>query len=185
MSEQNNEQSKSFGEKYAAPLVAVAIVAVVAAGSYLAIRKAQPGAGGDNQSAQSQDKSSESSTSTDNNGSTAGKSTTGSTSASTSPAETPSAVPSYTEALKLYEGRRIQLGDQCAATPNNITVKNNTKVMFDNRTAKPITLIVDGRRWSMVGYGYLILTMRASTFPHEISIDCSLKANVARVTVQK
>ena len=43
---------------------------------------------------------------------------------------------SYADALIKYADRRIQLDKNCQATPNNVTYKDNTGIMIDNRSAQ-------------------------------------------------
>lgn len=47
---------------------------------------------------------------------------------------TATATLKYADALKLYGDKRIQLDKVCQAHPNNVTYKNGTSIMIDNRS---------------------------------------------------
>lgn len=100
---------------------------------------------------------------------------------------TPSAASlSYAQALAKYKDTRIQLGTDasCNATPNNMTFKNGTTVMIDNRSPKDRTVKL-GATYNIKGYGFRIVTLSSSTLPATWLMDCGAQQNVATILLQK
>lgn len=95
---------------------------------------------------------------------------------------------SYQQALTRYADRRIQFFtayDVCQATPNNVTYKDNTGIMLDNRSAEARTIkIID--TYTVKAWGFKIVTLpdtyRASK---TILVDCDRNQNVAQILVQE
>lgn len=92
---------------------------------------------------------------------------------------------SYAEALQKYAGVRIQFDARCQASPNQITVKNGTSVMFDNRSGDARTIVVGAVTYSIAGYGFRIIPMNSRTLPATVRIDCGSAQNVAQIIIQK
>ena len=99
-----------------------------------------------------------------------------------------SAVPvvtlSYTNAIKQYEGKRIQLDKTCQAIPNNVTYKNGTSIMIDNRAPVARTVKL-GSTFSVKAYGFKIVKLSSATLPATWLMDCDSSQNVATVLIQK
>lgn len=95
---------------------------------------------------------------------------------------------SYQQALTRFADRRIQFFtayDACQATPNDVTYKDNTGIMLDNRSAGTRTIkIID--TYSVKAWGFKIVTLpdtyRASK---TILVDCDRSQNVAQILVQE
>lgn len=99
----------------------------------------------------------------------------------------PKASPSvlkYNDALVLYKDKRIQLDGECRATPQNLTFKNGTKIMVDNRSAK-IRSIKLGSTMSINPWSFKIVTLSSNTLPATWLLDCDGSQNVATVLIQK
>jgi hypothetical protein len=97
----------------------------------------------------------------------------------------PVAPMSYQAALAKYADRRIQLNDACQATPANMTFKNDTDIMIDNRSALGRTLKVGGAM-TVKGYGFKIVKVKTGdTLPVTWLIDCDTSQNVATILIQK
>ena len=93
-------------------------------------------------------------------------------------------VLSYAEALAKYKDARIQLDDRCQASPNNVTYKNNTSIMIDNRS--PMTRSVKvGSTYTIKGYGFKIVKLSSSQLPIQWLVDCDKSQNVATILIQK
>lgn len=90
----------------------------------------------------------------------------------------------YTQALAKYAGRVIQFDEQCQATPSNITLKNNTDIMLDNRSLQSRVLTV-GESYTVKGYGYKIVKLSSGVLPRTILVDCQGKQNVATIYLQR
>jgi hypothetical protein len=92
---------------------------------------------------------------------------------------------SYTNALIKYADRRIQLDETCQAHPNNVTYKDNTGIMIDNRSPQTRTIKV-GTTFTIKPYGFKIVILpdiylKAKT----LLVDCDKYQNVATVLVQE
>ena len=90
----------------------------------------------------------------------------------------------YTQLVKDYEGRRIQFDINCQAIPANTTYKNNTKIMFDNRSGDARTFVIGGVKYNFPGYGYKILNISGSNLPAKVSFNCGSAVNVGSILIQ-
>jgi len=96
----------------------------------------------------------------------------------------PVAAKSYSDAVKEYEGRRIQFDDRCQVTPQNPTYKNGTVVMLDNRSASIRTVVVGGIKYDLGAYDYKIVTLSSSSLPKELVVTCGSSGNVGKILLQ-
>jgi len=90
----------------------------------------------------------------------------------------------YEQALIKYKDYRLQIDTQCRVSPNNITYKNKTNIMLDNRSPVSRTVKV-GSTYTIKPWGFKIITVSASTFPTKLLVDCDKSQNVATILVQK
>ncbi|TSC78089.1 MAG: hypothetical protein G01um101424_223 [Parcubacteria group bacterium Gr01-1014_24] len=91
---------------------------------------------------------------------------------------------SYAQALVKYKDARLQLDQECRATPANVTYKNNTNIMIDNRA--PISRAVKvGSVFSIKAYGFKIVKLSSLTLPATWYVDCDKSQNVAAILIQK
>jgi heme/copper-type cytochrome/quinol oxidase subunit 2 len=90
----------------------------------------------------------------------------------------------YQQALINYKDRRIQFNSDCQATPSNVTYKNGTSIMIDNRSAIARTLNINGAV-SVKAWGFKIVKLSSSTLPKTILVDCGNGQNVATILLQK
>lgn len=102
--------------------------------------------------------------------------------AKASPASAP--VMSYTELVREYEGRRIQFDQYCQAFPSNITYKNGTSIMLDNRSGDARHIKVGDDVYSLPGYGYRVVTLTSQSLPSDILISCGSAVNVGKILLQ-
>lgn len=107
----------------------------------------------------------------------------------TTPVTTPVAVSTtasltYQQALAKYKTNRIQFDPTCQAIPNNMTFKNGTTVMLDNRSAVARTININGPV-ALKAYGFRIVTLSSTTLPKTILVDCGTGQNVATILLQK
>ena len=91
---------------------------------------------------------------------------------------------SYQNALIKYKDARIQLDQSCRASPSNVTFKNNTSIMIDNRASLARTVKV-GFTFSIKPYGFKIVNLSSATLPATWYIDCNGSQNVATILIQK
>ena len=91
----------------------------------------------------------------------------------------------YADALKKYADRRIQLDPSCQAVPNNVTYKDNTGIMLDNRSSQTRT-IKAGTTFTIKPYGFKILTLPDIALKaKKIMVNCDGYVNVATILVQE
>src|SRR3989338_5135193 len=94
---------------------------------------------------------------------------------------------SYQQALLKYADHRIQFDGTCQANPNQVTYKDNTGLMLDNRSdsARTIKMGAFGT-YSVKAWGFKVVTLpdtfRASK---TILVDCGTSQNVATILVQE
>ena len=91
----------------------------------------------------------------------------------------------YTTLVKQYEGRRIQFDIYCQAIPKNVTYKNGTKVMFDNRSGDARIITIGGVQYNFPGYGYKVLTLSSNTLPKTLLLSCGAAVNVGQILLQR
>ena len=92
---------------------------------------------------------------------------------------------SYKDALIKYADKRIQFDQACQAVPNNVTYKDNTGIMLDNRSPQARTIKI-GTNYTVKGYGFKIVFLpdvylKAKT----ILVNCDKSKNVATILVQE
>lgn len=90
----------------------------------------------------------------------------------------------YAQALQIYKDVRIQLNQDCQATPNNVTHKNNTYIMIDNRADKA-RIVKVGSSFSVPAYGFQIVKLSSASLPATWYVDCGSSQNVATILIQK
>lgn len=91
---------------------------------------------------------------------------------------------SYNEALAAYPTNRIQLDKVCQAHPNNVTYKNGTSIMIDNRSPQPAKVKL-GSTFTIRPYSFKIIKLSSATLPSTLLLDCGTSQNVATVLIQK
>jgi hypothetical protein len=91
---------------------------------------------------------------------------------------------SYEDALVQYRDYRIQLNKDCQAIPNNVTYKNGTSIMIDNRSSVERDVRV-GSNYTIPAWGFKIINLTSSTLPATWLVDCGAQQNVATILIQK
>jgi hypothetical protein len=99
-------------------------------------------------------------------------------------ATNPATKLTYQQASTMYKDKRIQLDKTCQAFPNNVTYKNGTSIMIDNRAGVARTLNINGPV-SIKAYGFKIVKLSSATLPKTILVDCGTGQNVATILLQK
>ncbi|MGH2638474.1 MAG: hypothetical protein ACRDF4_04230 [Rhabdochlamydiaceae bacterium] len=93
---------------------------------------------------------------------------------------------SYTQALNLYVGKRMQFDQNCVAIPNDVTYKRGTTIMFDNRADSSRLIKLDGTPYRISAYDYILVTLTTSfPLPHTIAVDCGSGENTANIYLQQ
>ena len=93
-------------------------------------------------------------------------------------------APDYGQALLQYKDARIQLDQNCKANPTNLTFKNNTSVMIDNR-ANISRVVKVGSTFTIPAYGFEIVKLTSSSLPDTWYVDCGTSQNVATILIQR
>lgn len=91
----------------------------------------------------------------------------------------------YASALKKYAGNYIQFNSSCQAIPANVTFKNGTAVMFDNRSDKQITISLDDNKFVIKAFDYLAMKVTSKVLPKTISLSCNSSYNVGQILIQQ
>lgn len=95
---------------------------------------------------------------------------------------------SYADIIKAYDakGRRIQFGEDCAATPLTANYKVGTKILIDNRSQTAKTFTIGTAKYPIAAWGYQIYALNTTKdLPTTVSVDCGAKQNVLSITLQK
>ena len=91
----------------------------------------------------------------------------------------------YADALIKYADRRIQLDSSCQAHPTNVTYKDNTGIMIDNRSPQTQTIKV-GITFTIKPYGFKIVVLPDVYLTSKtLLVDCNQRQNVATILVQE
>ena len=91
---------------------------------------------------------------------------------------------SYAQALEKYKNYRIQLNTTCQASPNNVTYRNGTSIMIDNRSASSRVVKV-GSIFNIKPWDFKVVKLSSSTLPITWLVDCDKSQNVATILIQK
>ena len=91
----------------------------------------------------------------------------------------------YHEALGLYSGKRIELNHACTSIPNTMTLKNNTKVMIDNKSETMKAIKIGKIVTTVKGRGFKIMNLSSSKLPTKLLIDCDTSKGVATILLEK
>lgn len=95
------------------------------------------------------------------------------------------ALRTYTDLVAQYEGRRIQFDINCQAVPGQLTFKNGTKIMIDNRSGDPRSVKIGNQQYNLKGYGYQIITLSSSSLPSTLMINCGAAVNSGQILLQR
>jgi len=99
----------------------------------------------------------------------------------------------FQQAYENFDGRIIQI-ENCmaipgmAALPTNVTYKNGTRIMLDNRSQDPLEISLGGKAYRLYGYEYTFVTLKSDKLPTTLSMDCQMGddvgKNIAQITLQ-
>ena len=90
----------------------------------------------------------------------------------------------YTDALIKYKDARLQLDKTCQASPYNMTFKNNSLLMVDNRAPVARTVHI-GSIFPIKAYGFKIIKLSSAKLPATWLVDCDKMQNVATILIEK
>jgi len=97
---------------------------------------------------------------------------------------TQSQIQAYSTLVNEYGDRRIQFDEGCQLRPAEVTFKNGTTIMFDNRSANARTIKVANQSYYFPPYGYRIMTLSSATVPSTLIIGCDNAPDVGRILLQ-
>ena len=102
------------------------------------------------------------------------------------PGSTPVALnlQAYSDLVNQYQGRRIEFDERCQMRPADVTFKNGTVVMFDNRSPQAKTIKIGAQSYSLQAYGYRFLTMSSQNLPLSLTVGCDNVPNVGTLLLQ-
>jgi hypothetical protein len=85
-------------------------------------------------------------------------------------------------------GRRVQIfynaQGTCQLAPAQFVAGSASLLMFDNRSARKTTIVIDGQSLPLPAYQYHIARIRFSRGPGEYRIHCGSQFNAGTVMVQ-
>ncbi len=90
----------------------------------------------------------------------------------------------YAEALVKYKDFRLQFDTECRAVPNNVTYKDGTEIMIDNRSGANRNFVV-GSLFTVAPYDFKIVKVSSNVLPYTYLVDCGDKQNVATILLQR
>lgn len=96
----------------------------------------------------------------------------------------PTSSLSYTQLVAQYGSNRIQFNQDCQATPGSMSLKNGTGVLLDNRSNKTQVITFNGLSYTLVPYGYRVVTVSSSTLPKAIGVTCNGSVNTGTINLQ-
>ena len=99
-------------------------------------------------------------------------------------ASAPAAALTYRQALEKYKDSRIQLDKDCQARPNNVTYKDGSNIMIDNRSNIARTVKV-GTTFPLKAWGFKIVKIDSASGTGTWHVDCDKSQNVATILIQK
>ena len=99
----------------------------------------------------------------------------------------PAVTVSYQDALVKYASSRIQFDVACQMIPAQVTYKDGTMMMLDNRSSEERTIHLGSMGDYVVkGYGFKVVQLsRTGLSTNDIAVDCGSQENVGLIKVQK
>ena len=91
---------------------------------------------------------------------------------------------SYDQLVKDYANTRVQFDAQCRATPTSLALKTGSQILLDNRSNQSRVVTVDGASYTLLPYGYQVVTVSSTSLPKTIGINCGSSVNVSSINLQ-
>ncbi len=91
---------------------------------------------------------------------------------------------SYTQLVALYGSNRIQFNQDCKGQPGSMVLKNGTSILLDNRSNKTQVITLNGASYTLVPYGYRVVTVSSSSLPKDIGVSCNDSINAGMINLQ-
>ena len=106
------------------------------------------------------------------------------------PSISPTPVPvvtsnlSYSQLVAQYGSNRIQFNQDCQASPSSMVLKTGTGILLDNRSNKTQVISLNGASYTLVPYGYRVVTVSSATLPKAIGVTCNGQVNTSSINLQ-
>ena len=97
---------------------------------------------------------------------------------------TQSQIQAYSTLVNQYGDRRVQFDEGCQVRPAEVTFKNGTSVMFDNRSPSARTIRIANQSYYFPPYGYRIMTLSSASVPSTLIIGCDNAVEVGKILLQ-
>lgn len=91
---------------------------------------------------------------------------------------------SYEDALAKYSNTLLYIDEGCKVSPANLTVKNNTDIMIDNRTSA-IQVVKVGMMFPIKANSFKLVKLSSATLPATWLMDCGKMTKVASILIEK
>ena len=91
---------------------------------------------------------------------------------------------SYSQLVAQYGSNRIQFNQDCQASPSSMVLKNSTGILLDNRSNKTQVISLNGSSYTLVPYGYRVVTVSSSTLPKVLGVSCNGSVNTGTINLQ-
>lgn len=91
---------------------------------------------------------------------------------------------SYTQLVAQYGSNRIQFDQDCKGQPGSMVLKNGAGVLLDNRSNKTQVITLNGVSYTLVPYGYRVVTVSSSSLPKAVGVSCNDSINSGMINLQ-
>ncbi len=91
---------------------------------------------------------------------------------------------SYSQLVAQYGNNRIQFNASCQANPSSIVFKNGASILLDNRSNQTQVISLNGASYTLVPYGYRVVTLSSSTLPKAVGVTCNGQVNTSMINLQ-
>lgn len=91
---------------------------------------------------------------------------------------------SYSQLVAQYGSNRIQFNQDCQANPSSMALKAGTGILLDNRSNKTQVISLNGASYTLVPYGYRVVTVSSATLPKAIGVTCNGQVNTSTINLQ-
>jgi hypothetical protein len=92
---------------------------------------------------------------------------------------------SYSEEFNKYrDGRLVQFGTNCEASPATMAIPNGSSVMLDNRSSVKQVISIRNDKYTLAPYDFEIFTIKEAQTPNTYLLSCNDRPNVATLLVE-
>lgn len=91
---------------------------------------------------------------------------------------------SYSQLVTQYGSNRIQFNASCQASPSSVVFKNGTSILLDNRSNQTQVISLNGASYTLVPFGYRVVTLSSTSLPKAIGVTCNEQVNTSTINLQ-